>query len=219
MKLSSRIDTLARKRPLLGPLLWLSACQFFIAQIVVSWSWSNPPYSWSDRTISELGAVACGVADGRYMCSPAHIVMNLSFLLLGFVMTAGSLLLYRQIQRSRAGFLLMGLAGLGAILVGFVPMDTIYWLHIVGADIAFLFGNIALIVFGFTLRMPRWFKMVSIILGVVGLAGLYLFLSRHHILGLGGTERIVAYPIIVWLTATGAYLLVNPRFLARQSTN
>lgn len=160
-------------------------------------------------TISELGATVCGQVDGRYMCSPMHDLMNASFILLGLAMFIGSVVTYAQLKRSRTGFTLIAFAGIGALFVGIVPMDTVYSLHIVGVDIAFLLGNIALIVFGKTLNLPLWFKRYSVISGTIGLVGFVLFLAHLHLLGLGGTERIVAYPMIVWFIVFGAYRVID----------
>lgn len=191
-----------------GAVAWISTIQFFVAQLVVSLFWTDPVYSWSDRTISELGAIRCGVADGRYMCSPQHVWMNISFIVLGLAMALGALLLARKRRRGRIAFGLMAVGGLGAIMVGFVPMDTDYVLHIVGADIAFLFGNIALIVFGFTLREPLWIRIVALLAGVVALTGLVLFLTHTHLfLGLGGMERVAAYPMVLWMFLYGVFRL------------
>src|SRR3954471_20291531 len=94
----------------------------------------------------------------------------------------------------------------GAVLVGILPEDSIFWAHIAGQDLAFVFGNIALIIFGFTLRFPRWFRWYSIASGVVALTALVLFLSHHRFfLGLGGMGRVVAYPLIIWLVVAGLY--------------
>jgi hypothetical membrane protein len=139
--------------------------------------------------------------------------MNTSLILLGLGMVIGSLFLYAKLRRSRVGFSLMAIAGIGAILVGIFPEDSIYWAHIVGQDFAFVFGNISLIVFGFTLRFPRWFKWYSIASGSVALVALVLFLSHNRFfLGLGGMERVVAYPLIIWLIVTGVYTAIRPRW-------
>jgi hypothetical membrane protein len=95
-------------------------------------------------------------------------------------------------------------------LHGIFPEDSIFWAHIVGQDLAFVFGNIALIIFGFTLRFPRWFRWYSIGSGAVALVALILFLSHHRFfLGLGGMERVVAYPLIIWLIVTGMYVAIK----------
>ncbi|HEU4785263.1 MAG TPA: DUF998 domain-containing protein [Ktedonobacterales bacterium] len=195
--------------PLAGPILWISSIQFFLVQIVVVSAWKRP-YSWRLNAISDLGAISCGPFDDRYVCSPFHGLMNISFILLGLTMAVGSVLMYQAVHKSRVGFSLMALAGVGAIVVGLFPEDTTYWAHIVGQDLAFILGNIALIVFGFTLHLQRWFNWYSILSGVVALVALYLFLSHNRFfLGLGGMERVVAYPLILWLIVTGLYVFMN----------
>jgi hypothetical membrane protein len=133
--------------------------------------------------------------------------MNISLVLLGLSMTIGSALLYQQFRQSPVGFWLMGTAGVGAILVGLFPENTTYWAHIAGADLAFLLSNVALIVFGLGLRLPRWFSWYSIASGAVALVALGLFLTHHRFFfGLGGMERVVAYPQTIWLIVFGVYM-------------
>ena len=199
------------RRSSAGALVWLSSLQYFMAQAIAAYAW-EPPYTWRLNAISDLGAVGCGPFDGRSVCSPLHGVMNASFILLGLAMTAGSVLLYRQFCRSRTGFSFMALAGVGAMLVGVFPEDTVYWAHIAGADLAFLLGNVALIVFGLTLRAPRWFSWYSIASGAVALVALVLFLTHHRFfLELGGMERLVAYPQTIWLVAFAVLALSETR--------
>ena len=133
--------------------------------------------------------------------------MNTSLVLLGLSMAIGSALVYQELRRSRVGFLLMGTAGVGAALVGVFPEDTVYWAHLTGADLAFLLGNIALIAFGRGLHVPRWLSWYSIASGAVALVALCLFLTQNRFfLGLGGMERVVAYPQTIWLIVFGLYL-------------
>ncbi len=210
MSPSQRIGSLASRYPLAAPILWLSTVQYFVVQAVVSVAWSHPSYSWRLNAISDLGARHCGQFDGRYVCSPAHVAMNVSLIVLGLGMALGSVLFLGQFGHSRTGFLLMAVAGLGAMLVGLFPEDTVYWVHITGADLAFLVGNVALIAFGFSRRFPRWLRWYATGSGVVALAALYLFLTHHRFfMGLGGMERVVAYPQTIWLIVFGAYMC-NP---------
>jgi len=204
-----RIQSFVASYPLAGPFLWLLSVQYFFVQVVVASAWRSP-YSWQLNAISDLGATRCGQFDDRFVCSPLHGLMNISLILLGLGMTVGSVLIYQNLRKSRVGFGLMAVAGIGAILVGIFPEDTIYWAHITGADLAFLVGNIALIVFGLTLRVPCWFRWYSIISGVVALVALYLFLSHNRFfLELGGMERIVAYPQTIWLIVFGLYMITR----------
>jgi hypothetical membrane protein len=186
--------------------VWLLSVQYFLVQAVAAAAW-KPPYSWRLDAISDLGATGCGQFDGRFVCSPLHGLMNVSLILLGLGMAVGSALIYQESRRSRVGFWLMAVAGSGAILVGLFPEDTIFWVHIAGADLAFLIGNVALIVFGVTLGLPRWFRWYSVASGAVALVALYLFLTHNRpVLELGGMERVVAYPQTIWLIACGLYM-------------
>lgn len=208
MYLTKRISRFASRHPFVGPAAWIMSSQFFLAQLVVAAGWQSPPYSWRLNAISDLGATGCGLFDDeRYVCSPLHALMNGSLMLLGLTMIIGSVLIYFQLRRAGAGFILMSLAGVGAILVGIFPEDSTFWAHLAGQDLAFVFGNIALIVFGLTLPFSRLFRWYSVASGVVALVALGLFLSHHRFfLELGGMERVVAYPLIIWLTVAGTYI-------------
>jgi hypothetical membrane protein len=186
--------------------VWQLNVQYFLVQLVVASAWT-PSYSWRLNAISDLGATRCGRFDGREVCSPLHALMNTSLVLLGLSMAIGSILIYQDLRRSSWGFSLMGIAGMGAVLVGLFPEDTIYSAHITGADLAFLLGNVALIVFGVSLGLPRWFRWYSIASGTVALVALFLFLTHNRFFfGLGGMERVVAYPQTIWLIACGLYM-------------
>ena len=209
MSSSQRIGPIASRYPLAAPILWLSSVQYFLVQAVAAGTWGQPRYSWRLNAISDLGATRCGQFDGRYVCSPAHAAMNVSLIILGFGMAVGSVLFLQELRRSRTGFLLMAVAGLGAMLVGFFPEDTVYWAHVTGADLAFLVGNVALIAFGLSRGFPRWLRWYAAGSGVVALVALYLFLSHHRFfLGLGGMERVVAYPQTIYLIVFGAYMSI-----------
>jgi hypothetical membrane protein len=198
----------------LGPVLYLSSLQYFIVQVVVAEQW-RPHYSWSRNTISDLGNTLCGRWDGQPLCSPQHDLMNGSVVLLGVSMLIGSLLNSEKLLNQRGaltGFRCMQIAGVGVVLVGLFPENTVPALHGLGATLAFLFGNISIIVLGCSLRLPWVLRTFSIFLGVVALVALAAYASSHFIgLGHGGLERVVAFPQTVWLIVIGAYLLSSLR--------
>ena len=200
--------------PLAGPIIWLLSVQYFLVQVLVASAWKSP-YSWRLNAISDLGATSCSQFDGRCGCSPLHGLMNVSLILLGLSMTIGAVLMYQEFHRSQVGFCLMAVAGVGAILVGLFAENTIYWAHIAGADLAFLLSNIALIFFGLSLCLPRWFRWYSLASGAVALVALCLFLTHNRFfLGLGGMERVAAYPQTIWLIVFGLYMSKSRNRLA-----
>jgi hypothetical membrane protein len=207
-----RVATIGRRRPGLGPVLYVSCVQYFVVQVVVADHW-RPHYSWSRNTISDLGNTICGRWNGQPLCSPQHDLMNVSFVLLGAFMLIGSVL-NRQVhlgQRGASiGFRCMEIAGAGVVLVGLFPENSVPTLHGIGATLSFVFGNVAIIVLGCSLRLPFALRVFSLFLGVLALAALIPYASSQFLgLGNGGLERVVAFPQTVWLIVLGAYLLTS----------
>ena len=196
----------------LGPVLYVSSIQFFVVQIFVAMRW-NPPYSLTRDTISDLGNTACGTFNARFVCSPLHGLMNVSFIVLGVTMTAGSILISHQFARSRAattGLAAMAISGIGVIIVGIFPENSIPAFHGLGAAIPFTVGNAALIIIATSPRMPVVLRLYSFLSGAVAILALVCYSSRHYLgLGEGGIERVVAYPQTVWLIVIGLFLLVR----------
>src|SRR5207237_1098313 len=125
---------------------WFLSVQYFLFQFVVAHAW-NLQYSLAHNTISDLGATVCGQFNGRYVCSPQHGLMNLSFVLLGVTMFLGAGLIYHEFKKTKLsaiGFAAMGLAGFGTLIVGLSPENVNGMLHILGAFLPFLIGNIGL---------------------------------------------------------------------------
>ena len=206
---TERLAVFTDRYPLLGPLIWMLSIHYFLVQWLTAASWS-PGYSWRFNTISDLGSTACGSIDGRMVCSPLHALMNGSFLVLGMIMAGGSLLIYQEFRKGRAtllGFGLMGVAGIGSVLVGLFPENTVPVLHLIGAGLPFLLGNVSLLVLGVAVdRAPLPLRIYTCLSGFVPLIALGFFVSHHYGgIGIGGVERLVAYPQTVWLVAFGAY--------------
>jgi len=212
------IQTAAQPRPsratgtLAGGLFWLLSVQYFVIQAAAA-HWYRPGYSLRFNTISDLGNTACGPYRHMTVCSPQHAAMNVSFVILGLTMLCGAVLLYRSVHRHfvrTLGLAGIALSGLGSILVGLFPENTVSACHITGAALVFSFGNIALLLLGVTLQMPRPLRRYTVLSGTLGLIALLLFLTHHYMgLGIGGMERLTAYPQTIWLTVYGGYLLLR----------
>lgn len=214
-----RVAEFTDKYPFIGPIVWVLSVQYFVVQWFAAAVWM-PSYSWRYNVISDLGNTACGPFADRFVCSPQHALMNASFIILGITMALGSLLIYTEFKRTRAsfiGFVLMGLAGFGTVLVGASPENTNIILHGVGAFLALAVGNVSLIVLSLSLRGVRpSFRIYTFLSGSISVLGFLLFASHAYIgLGPGTIERLVSYPQTIWLMLFGLYMCAT-RLRARR---
>jgi hypothetical membrane protein len=183
----------------LGALLWLLTLQFFVVETVAQLRWPGS-YSRVDDVISDLGTAV----------SPAHTLMNLSFVVQGALIVGGALLLGPALRgrAARVAQVLLGIAGLGVLLVGVFPSDGVGTLHSIGAVAHFVGGNVGLIALAYAVR-PRseLLGTTLALLGVIGTALTVFFLfGVVEWLGEGGTERGAAYVIPIGLALAGAAL-------------
>jgi hypothetical membrane protein len=208
----AKIRTFHDKFPWLGPLIWFLTLQNFAATTFAAFNFKGG-YDWANNSIIDLGNTACGLFNGSYVCSPAHAIVNLSFIALGLAMAFGALLIYQEFRENRgtlAGFICVGIAGIGAAIVGFFPENTIAWVHLLGASLPFAVGNAGIMVLGFYLSAPKWLRYYSFISGLVALVALAFLISGYHLgIGSGTIERITADPQIVWLVIFALYMFKN----------
>jgi hypothetical membrane protein len=150
--------------------------------------------------------------------------MDAAFVFLGLVMAAGSLFIYQEFnyadkkdpQRRAAfvGFLLMAIAGLGAIMVGAFPENKIGILHAIGAGLAIVAGNLGILVLGLAITsLPEGLRTFMRLFSVISLVAAICFASSQFFgLGKGTIERVAAYPMSVWLIVFGMYISRTHRF-------
>jgi hypothetical membrane protein len=201
------------RHPWVGPAVFVSSVVYFAAQLVVALAW-HPAYSVVNNTISDLGNTACGDYHGAYVCSPRHAVMNAAFVFLGVVMALGSMLLGAEFaertatarRSSGVGFTLVAVGGLGAVLVGAFPENTVGALHLTGAGLAIGSGNLGILVLGVSLPLPAWLGRPMVAVASLSIVALVLFASGEYLgTGPGAMERIAAYPETVWMIVFGSY--------------
>jgi hypothetical membrane protein len=216
-----RITVFTDRYPYLGPAIWVLTVEYLIIQVIAAAAWRPIGYSWLHNAISDLGNTACGQFGSRYVCSPLHPLMNAAFIALGVFMSVGSLLIYQEFRERKdtlIGFSFMGLAGVGTALVGIFPENVSPVAHTLGASLPFILGNVSLVVLGFALfndsKILRWYTVLS---GVIALVAFGFFITSHYVgLGLGGIERVVAYPQTFWLIFFGIYMSHN-EYVKRRS--
>ncbi|MFF9592560.1 DUF998 domain-containing protein [Streptomyces sp. NPDC014646] len=194
--------------------------QFFVIHGIAESAWARP-YSWARNNISDLGNAHCALQsdpEPRYICSPEHGLMNVSFVVLGVLLVVGAALtggvLWRRSRAAVVTRLLVASAGMGFMLAGLAPADVNENQHVLGALFIMAAGNIGLVVAGFGLaeQVPAPLRWGTSLLGVTAITAFGLFLSHHYLgLGMGGMERVAAFPLLFWALA------VSVRGLIRQA--
>jgi len=173
--------------------LLLSGGAIWILSMIISEA-VYPGYSINTNYISDLGT-------GPW---PADIIFNLSTAIFGiFVLTGAAIL----IQNGSKELFLYGLsiAGAGVLFVGIFPEDTGFP-HFISAGIAFLIGSISAIAASQRLEKP--FSYFSAVMGTIGLFALIaLQVHAYGPPGPGGMERLIAYPLVLWIITYGSYIL------------
>jgi hypothetical membrane protein len=208
------------KKSQVGAVLWIGCLQYFVAEAVAIHGWLGP-YSLSRNYISDLGAVHCGVrvcglteVTGT-LCSPLHAVMNAAFLLQGILIVFGAVLVWPLFPKGKlwaTALLLIGASGLGVFVVGLAPEDVQRKLHVLGAVENFICCNAGMAMMGVAMlrwrRAARTMGLIALAAGLTGLTAIE-FLTAHLYLGLGvgGMERLAAYPFPLWIAGLGALLL------------
>jgi hypothetical membrane protein len=180
-----------------GVLLFALAAQF-MTMIMLGASMA-PGYDLSGGAISDLGVI-----------DETALLFNASLVAVGGLNVAAALLLYRATGR-RAILAVFTIAGLGAAGAGVVPLN-VSGLHGIFALLAFLLFNVESIVIGSVVTGPM--RAISWVAGLVGIGFVVLMVfgdagnpGVFGAIGHGGAERMIVYPVMLWLLAFGGYLM------------
>ena len=181
-----------------GSLVFVGGAQFALGMLVAEAI--HPGYSISQNYISDLGV------------GPSASIFNSSVFLLGLLILAGAYFVQRTFS-NRLFTALLVLAGIGAMGVGVFPEDSPL-MHEIVSDIAFIFGGLAPLAAWKVVKKP--FAYFSVIMGLLSLSALVLLSAQYSFglgeqfflgLGPGGMERMIVYPVLLWETALGGYLM------------
>jgi hypothetical membrane protein len=177
-----------------GLLSFVGACQFLIIMLICEALY--PGYSISENMISDLGI---GRTAGLF---------NNSIILLGAMITLCAIS-FHSFHGNRLFTILMILTGAGAMGIGIFP-ENIHPYHEICAGITFFFGGLSEMLSFFLIRFPM--SMAAAFLGALTLGSLVLFVLGAHLgLGPGGMERMIVYPVILWVAGFGGYLMASER--------
>ena len=184
-----------------GALFFVAVTQFVLGLIVSEALYSG--YGISDNYISDLGV------------GPSSMIFNSSVFLMGLLLIIGTYFLQRAFHFELLTVMLV-LTAIGAMGVG-VFTEDFGTIHAVVSLITFLFSGLSAIfsvicsyVHKFSLvKMP--FSAISVILGLITLGALGLFVGKIYLgLGVGGMERMIVYPVLMWIAGFGGYLIAYP---------
>jgi hypothetical membrane protein len=159
----------------------------------------RPGYDFRGGAISDLGTYP-----------ETALLFNAGLVVVAVVNLVGGYLFFRS-HGSRVLLGVTALASVGAAGTGLFPLDASD-LHGLFALLAFLFFNVQAVLSA--RHVAGLMRYVSVLAGALGLAFLVLmaigdggnaaaFLGFGH----GGAERMIVYPVMLWLVAFGGYLL------------
>ena len=122
----------------------------------------------------------------------------------GLLILAASVFLFRGLNQWIVIF--PALLGIGVLGVGLFPGNNPFF-HPLFALMAFIAGGLSAI-FSFKITSSP-FRYVLAFLGFISLIFLFFSAMFIPVLGDGGTERFVAYPVVIWAVGFGGYLIGN----------
>jgi hypothetical membrane protein len=190
----------SRDGQLAGVALFLVGGAFLIGTMLAASI--APGYDMHAGAISDLGVIASTSA-----------LFNALLIAVGTSNAVGGWLYWREHRRTGA-LAFYVLAGVGAIGAGLMPLDT-GAPHSLFALAGFVFFNLEAIATAFLIRGPiRWLSFAAGSIGIVFVAVMVIGDSgRPEVFGAighGGTERLIVYPVMLWLLALGGWLMHRP---------
>ncbi len=173
-----------------GIFFFIAASQFILGLIVAEALY--PGYSISANYISDLGV------------GPSSTIFNMSIFLVGLLSIIGTYFLHRTFHDWTIT-LLLTIAALAAMNVGIFTENS-EPMHTIASVLVFFFGGLSAIVSYRLLKSP--FSIIAITLGLISLSASIFFIGKFYLgIGVGGIERMIAYPILIWMIGVGGFLI------------
>jgi len=191
-----------RRRELAGVLLFVAIIQFAflanISQILYD------GYSIGETLLSDLGVWE----------QPSALVFNTSLVIFGILGIGIGVVLWPD---KKLNFipLLFVLCGIGMLIMAAFPI-TIEWAHDVGAFLAFIL--IAVIALACYWTFPGPFRYLSLVIGIIGFFTEITYKTGIYFgLGVAGSERMIIFPLFLWMAAFAAVLFYSDENAPRDS--
>lgn len=185
-----------------GLLLFAGALVLLFGMMLAEFTYYN--YNMANNYISDLGNFNHPV--------PA-VIFNVSIIIFGALAIYSGLIIRTSLDK-RLGILII-LAGAGGIGVGVFNEGTILAIHYLCAFTVFIGGCIA-IFWSTKVLYERPASYIFLVMGIIVVFFISFVIfnmvsgSPHKIslgIGAGGMERMVVFPTIFWVMATGIYLV------------
>lgn len=211
-----------------GAIALIMIIEYLVTEAVAALAWKNPVYSYANNYISDLGVSGPPVTFmGRLIYSPLYWVMNAGFFVEGVLAVLAAFLLIPLLTSKTWRIIIPLIAilhGVGITLVAIfhgspeaVQQHSGMFMHVTGAALAIIFGNVECICAGIAAGQsgaPKWFTAYSIVLGLAGLIAIFCPLVEHSVAP-GTMERIAVDTFIGWDITTGIFLLFGARKFRR----
>ena len=182
-----------------GFVLFVLAAQFMT--VIMLAASVAPDYDFHAGAISDLGVIG-----------ETALLFNVSLVAVGVLNLVGGYLFFRTHGRPwiLATYLL---AGIGAIGAGSIPLNTSDF-HSLFALVAFLCFNLEAMATATVLPGPM--KAISALAGAIGIVFVGVMIigdsgnpAIFGAIGHGGSERMIVYPVMLWMLALGGYLMAG----------
>jgi hypothetical membrane protein len=184
-------------RTLAGVIFFALAAQF--TTVIMLAAAMAPDYDFGAAAISDLGVLP-----------ETALLFNGSLILVGLLNLLGGYVFY-QTHGRRWLLGIFTVAGVGAVGAGLFPLDT-GGLHGPFALLAFVFFNVQAL--GTATRLSGVMRVLSVLAGAIGIVFVVVMAlgdggnaAAFGPIGHGGTERMIIYPVMLWLVAFGGYLV------------
>lgn len=197
---------------LAGSLIFFAGIQWLMTVLAAETLF--PGYSIMANDLSDLAST---VPPNVSVLQPSAMLFNATTFIFGMLIIASAFLIHR-VCKKRLFTALLALSGLAAMAVGIFPGDT-GTIHGLVALAWFVTAPLSAIVAFRFLKKP--FAYFSVIIGVFALIVLIsaVFAGQSSLFvtfGRGGEERMLVYPIVLWMMAFAGYLMDAPQLNAER---
>lgn len=188
---------------LAGSLIFIGVLQWFMTVLAAETLF--PGYSSRTNDLSDLAST---IPPNISVVQPSAMLFNTTTFLIGLLVIISAFLIH-QACKKRLFTALFAISGLAAMGVGVFPGDNGN-IHALVAMAWFVTGPLsAIVAYGF-LNKP--FAYFSVAIGAFALIVLISAVfagqsSPFLAFGRGGEERMLAYPVVLWMMAFAGYLM------------